>query len=122
MMSLWCIFGSPLMLGAEMTQLDDWTLSLLQNEPLLRLLNGHFTSRQLMRSKQQCIWKAEDQSTGEHYIALFNLTDAPRSITLEATDFAAAAHYTEVWSGQTLTDKNIHGIVPPHGALLFHNL
>ena len=122
MMSLWCIFGSPLMLGAEMTKLDDWTLSLLQNEKLLHLLSGQFTSRQLMRSKQQCIWKAEDQNTGEHYIALFNLTDLPRSITLDPKVFAAPGHYTEVWSGQTISKETTHSMVPPHGALLFHNL
>ena len=34
MMTLWCIFRSPLMLGAEMTKLDDWTLSMLQNKGL----------------------------------------------------------------------------------------
>ena len=32
MMTLWCLFGSPLMLGAEMTKLDDFTLSLLTNK------------------------------------------------------------------------------------------
>ena len=29
MMTLWCMFGSPLLLGAEMTKLDAWTLSLM---------------------------------------------------------------------------------------------
>ena len=42
MMTLWCMFGSPLMLGAEMTMLDEWTLSLLQKEELLRLENGSY--------------------------------------------------------------------------------
>ena len=121
MMSLWCIFGSPLMLGAEMTKLDDWTLSLLQNERLLRLLNGQFTSRQLMRDKTQCIWKAADPNTGEHYIALFNLSDQPLQISLDPNIFAAADQYTEVWSGQTLSNEPTQSIVPPHGALLFHN-
>lgn len=38
MMTLWCLFGSPLMLGAEMTKLDAWTLSLLTNTKILELL------------------------------------------------------------------------------------
>ena len=35
MMTLWCLFGSPLMIGAELTLLDEATLSLLTNDELL---------------------------------------------------------------------------------------
>lgn len=129
MMSLWCIFGSPLMLGAEMTKLDDWTLSLLQNERLLCLLNGQFTSRQLMRDKKQCIWAAVDAKTGEHYFALFNLMDEPREIILSPADWknlfpgniTPSEHYTEIWSGATVSGANIKATVAAHGVLLFHN-
>lgn len=38
MMTLWCIFQSPLMLGAELTKLDEETLSLLCNKKVLALL------------------------------------------------------------------------------------
>ena len=31
---LWTFFRSPLMVGAELTKLDDWTLSMLQNKGL----------------------------------------------------------------------------------------
>ena len=33
-MSLWCIARSPLMLGADMTKMDDWTVKLLTNKEL----------------------------------------------------------------------------------------
>ena len=33
-MTLWTFFRSPLMVGAELTKLDDWTLSMLQNKGL----------------------------------------------------------------------------------------
>lgn len=39
MMTLWCIFRSPLMLGTEMTRLDEWTLSLLTNADVLGLIH-----------------------------------------------------------------------------------
>lgn len=38
MMTLWCLFGSPLMIGAELTLLDEETLSLLTNDELLAML------------------------------------------------------------------------------------
>ena len=128
MMTLWCIFRSPLMLGAEMTRLDDWTLSLLQKEDLLRLETGNFLSRQVLRDKKKCVWAAVDPHTGEHYIALFNLTDAAQEIavTLEVCmDLFpdcrfSQGEYTESWSGNTLTGNLIHGEAAPHGVLLFH--
>ena len=39
MMTLWCMFRSPLMIGAELTKMDDFTLSLLTNKELLVLLS-----------------------------------------------------------------------------------
>ena len=129
MMTLWCIFRSPLMLGAEMTLLDDWTLSLLQNRELLHLETGNFVSRQVLRDKRQCVWASVDAETGEHYVALFNLTDAPLeiSITLDTCKdlFPGVSfgegNYMEIWSGECMEGNVIRGTVAPHGALLFHN-
>lgn len=38
MLTLWCLFGSPLMLGCELTKLDDATLALLTNRDILSML------------------------------------------------------------------------------------
>ena len=37
MMSLWCIFRSPLMIGGEMTKFDKFTMDLLTNEGILKM-------------------------------------------------------------------------------------
>ena len=127
MMTLWSIFHSPLMLGAEMTKLDDFTLALLQNEELLRLHSGNFTSRQLRRSKQECAWAAVDPKTGEHYVALFNLTEQPRNLSVTPEEITAAfpgfvpklGTFREVWSGEVLQEST-GIIVAPHGTVLLH--
>ncbi|MBE6974774.1 MAG: glycoside hydrolase family 27 protein [Ruminococcaceae bacterium] len=128
MMTLWCIFGSPLMLGAEMTKLDDRTLSLLQNEELLRLENGRFTAHQVLRDREQCVWCAVDPQNGEYYVALFNLTDAPRQMSVTAEECAAMfpdsrpfccqASVKEVWSNTPCPE--LKGVAEAHGTLLFH--
>lgn len=132
MMTLWCIFGSPLMLGAEMTMLDDWTLSLLQNEELLRLENGRFVSKQVLRDKEKCVWASVDPKTGEHYIALFNLKNEEQEITVsceECRDMFPDGYFVfdaekmvEVWSQTLIMVKydTVRGNVMPHGTLLFH--
>ena len=126
MMTLWCIFGSPLMLGAEMTKLDDWTLSLLQNEALLRLENGSFVSKQVLRDKEKCVWCAVDPHSGERYVALFNLTEQAREISVSWQECAQMfpqytfpegnIQFTEVWSGDSY--EKLGGKVAPHGTLL----
>ena len=130
MMTLWCIFRSPLMLGAEMTMLDDWTLSLLQNEELLHLQKDPFLSAQVRRDSRECIWAAVDPQSGENYIALFNLTDEERELRADFEECKAmfpegcyrynTEATTEVWSGQRSADGELRGNVPPHGVLLFH--
>ena len=130
MMTLWCIFRSPLMLGAEMTRMDDWSLSLLQNRELLHLETGSFRSAQVRRSKQECVWAAVDPETGENYIALFNLTGEARDIYADLEECKSLfpdGYYkhdttttTEVWSGTQITGE-LPVSVPSHGVLLFHN-
>jgi hypothetical protein len=127
MMSLWCIFGSPLMLGAEMTLLDEWTLSLLQNKDLLDLHSHRFIGRQVLRDKEKCVWAALDPESGEHFVALFNLLDKPQDISISPDDCSTpfpgatfiADSYREIWSGEA--SSKLQGTVAPHGVLLFHN-
>ena len=126
-MTLWCIFGSPLMLGAEMTKLDEWTLSLLQNKQLLKMLNGRFTARQVLRDKNQAVWAAVSPE-GERYIALFNLSEDTRSVSADLEECAAMfpegqfsptlEGAQEVWSGEAVTEASF--TLPPHGAALIH--
>ena len=132
MMTLWCIFGSPLMLGAEMTLLDDWTLSLLTNKELLNLLNGDFISRQVFRDKDKCVWCSVNPNTQESYVALFNLTE--KSQVVEVTMEECASMYkegifpsdcknmTEIWSKKSCKSnvKSVKSELSPHGAGLFY--
>ncbi len=134
MMTLWCIFGSPLMLGAEMTKLDAWTLSLLQNEALLRLENGAFHSGQVLRDREKCVWASVDPGSQECYIALFNLGEDSREIRVSLEECGSLfpdgffpkriTPMTEVWSGDTVEigGHTVSGTVNPHGTLLFHGV
>ena len=128
MMTLWCMFSSPLMLGAEMTKLDDWTLSLLCNEELLRLENGQFVSRQVLRDREKCVWCSVHPKTGEYYVALFNLKNEPQEIRVTPEECASMfptgflfdreSPIKEIWSGEYYID--LCGTVAPHGTLLLH--
>ena len=74
------MFRSPLMIGAELTQMDDFTLSLLTNKELLVLPSEDFRGEQLRRSDGEADWKNTSTKTGMITAALFNLSDTDREI------------------------------------------
>ena len=128
MMTLWCIFGSPLMIGAELTLLDDWTLSLLQNKEVLKLLENDYIGRQVERDDAHAIWSCANDKTGERFVALFNLSDQTEELQVDLaqveqflSDPKAVDTATELWSGEKATvESNVLSVsVESHDAKLF---
>lgn len=130
-MTLWCIFRSPLMIGAELTKLDDWTLSLLTNPEVLDLLCETHESKQICRDDRHAAWYSIDRKTGKSCIALFNLCDeiARVGISLKEAELEAAGivmkssngTVTELWSGQEekIEDGKLSAEIEPHGVRLY---
>ena len=74
MMNLWCIFQSPLMIGAELTKLDDFTKSLLTDKEALYIQQHGTKPVQVRRSDTEAVWQ-NTSDEGKVYVALFNLSD-----------------------------------------------
>jgi len=75
LMSLWSIARSPLMHGGDMTDTDDFTLSLLTNDEVLAVNQASIKNRPLFDRDGLIAWTAEDPATGDTYLALFNTRD-----------------------------------------------
>ena len=128
MMSLWCIFGSPLMIGGELTRMDPFTLSLLTNREVLDMhLCGSYAA-ELIRTEDQAVWASMDPESGKGYIALFNLADEERALHCwmgAAEDRGLKAckggRVREVWTGEeaSLVTGGLSCLVPAHGVKLF---
>ena len=115
LMTLWCIFHSPLMMGGELTKLDDWTKSLLTNPKILGLLDMDCNARQICRDDNKAVWVSKNQKTGEVYVALFNLADEQAEIAvsfeeLELSEDNKSAEEKisakELWDGKTVEVSN----------------
>ncbi|MFO1476284.1 MAG: NPCBM/NEW2 domain-containing protein [Verrucomicrobiota bacterium] len=74
-MSLWCIARSPLILGADMTKLDPFTLALLTNPEVLAVNQSSAGNRQLSRTNDLVVWAAEAPGSADRYVALLNAQD-----------------------------------------------
>lgn len=139
LMSLWCIFGSPLMLGAEMTKLDDWTLSLLTNKEVLKLLHPDCKALQISRDENQAVWTAENKREGTKYLAFFNLSDEVRTVSVNVDELncessglsseLSSGHsfglsIRELWTDKHLncSDPQLQAELPIHGCALYQIL
>lgn len=127
MMTLWCIFGSPLMIGAELTKLDEWTQWLLSRKEILKLTEGGYAGRQVERNSRRAVWSCFNEETGERYLALFNLSDEEQVLSCDCRQveqFAgrkAPAAARELWTGEEVSAEAglLSASVPAHGAKLF---
>ena len=83
MFALWCIFKSPLIAGACLPKLDDWTLELLTNESLLKLQDVDYDYGEVEMDEDHAIWLADSRERDSFTVALFNLSDTPSKITVD---------------------------------------
>lgn len=131
MMTLWCIFRSPLILGAKMTKLDDWTLSLLTNQRVLDLLKEGHHGVQVERDKTHAVWAGREEKEGRVYAALFNFCEEETEVSVSLEDLYASVSAAneegakltaeELWTGETVEckDGKVSGSVKAHGAKLY---
>ncbi len=91
MMNLWCMCKSPLMIGANLPDLDEWTLKLLTNEKVLDLLHEDMNNdlresnaRQIMKNDDMAVWFVKGKSGS--YVALFNIGEDETEVSVNLRD------------------------------------
>lgn len=126
MMTLWCLFGSPLMLGAELTKLDDWTYSLLTNRRVLEMLDPECRPGQLRLDDRSAVWKACALQEQTVYLALFNLGDEKAEISAELDcetlkELDGRTRLEELWTGaeRELEGGALTAVLPAHGCAVY---
>lgn len=124
MITLWCLFGSPLMLGAEMTKLDQWTLSLLTNKKVLNMLTPDCQPKQIYLDDTKAIWSANNNKNNKKYVALFNLSDKASNISVSLDELGiheAEIKLTDLWTSEVYTciNKLISKELSPHATTVY---
>ena len=130
--TLWAISRSPLILGANLTKLDDFTRSIISNKEVLDIDQKAIESGPGLMpirnansdSFPQRYWYA--RTGGSHpkrYLAVFNLADQPSKSDLpwmvfHLTDKPHAVY--DVWNQKRVpSSKTLHVELPAHGCALF---
>jgi hypothetical protein len=77
LMTLWSIARSPLILGANLPNNDDSTLSLLTNDEVIAVDQHSTNNRQVFNKNNQVAWAADAPDSSDKYLAIFNASPAP---------------------------------------------
>jgi alpha-galactosidase len=124
LMTMWCMFPSPLMIGGDLTKADDWTTSLLTNREVLAVDQHSKGNHPVVTTEKTIVWIAESGAKDGYYVAVFNLTEAPAEIQYSWIDLGGLTgkEYVlrDVWEHKDLKSAaSLSATLPPHGSLLY---
>ena len=123
MMTLWSIARSPLIMGGDLRALDPATLALLTNDEVIAVDQHSTGGREIARSRRHAAWAAREPRSGDHYLALFNLGEAPEDvgIDLPALGIRGTARVRDLWARKPIGSARgrFSATLPPHGSGLY---
>lgn len=126
--SLWCLLSAPLLIGCDMTQLDEFTLSLLENDEVLAI------DQDALGKEAMCVIRDGDfrvyekeLEDGGHAVGFFNLSVQP--VKMDFREFARL-HLTgkqtvrDLWRQKdvAMVDTAADSLpltIPGHGVVLY---
>jgi len=121
LMTLWCIFRSPLIMGGILPEADEWTLSLLTNDEVISAQKFGANPHQIILNEKEAVWM-NDAQDGKINLALFNLSDEKLKIScpLSELSFQKAA-LRDLWNKSDIGTVigEVIAEIPPHGAGLY---
>ena len=124
LMTLWCIFPSPLMIGGDLTKADDWTTSLLTNREVLDVDQHSTGNRVAVSIDEFTFWVAQSKENPEtYYVATFNRSESSKSREFAWKDVglgAASYRLRDLWDHKNLGQAGKLAVsLPPHASLLY---
>lgn len=122
LMTLWCIFRSPLMFGGEMRENDEWTLNLITNSEVLAVNQDSHGGKEIFRDDSTVIRKAYDNKNNVIF-AVFNISDEKNTVVVDFNKFGFETEKTlrDLWKRDDIckTENIMNFEVAPHGAVLY---
>ncbi|MCG8526162.1 MAG: family 43 glycosylhydrolase, partial [Opitutales bacterium] len=129
LMSLWAMARSPLMWGGDPAQSSEKSYSYLTNDEVLEILKVSRNNRQLYHKFEgeyvnERIWVADiEGEPGSKYVALFNISDEERTVTMNLELEYLRDYYTvrDLWKKEDIGEAHgtISATLPAHGSALY---
>lgn len=121
--SLWCLLSSPLLIGCDMAQLDEFTISLLTNSEVIDVNQdplGKFGM--VVAENEETVVYAKPLEDGSMAVGMFNRGNKVEKITVTWKTLGLRAEQTirDLWRQKDIgkSDLEFSSDVDPHGVRL----
>ena len=122
--SLWCMIGSPLLIGTDLTKLDDFTRNLLMNHDVIAISQDTLgkVARRAVHDDLHSVW-VRPLANGDSAVAVVNRYPLARSFTVDLKALGLADDYEvrDCWrrtdEGSACGELEIKDL-PPHATRL----
>ncbi|TSA28509.1 MAG: alpha-galactosidase [Ignavibacteriales bacterium] len=121
--SMWSLLSAPLLIGCDLTRLDDFTLNLLTNDDVLAIDQdplGKQATPKIIKDNIQ-VW-VKDLEDGNKAIGIFNLGSETKKYSLDFSEIGIKANskVRDLWRQKNLGKfkEKFETLVPSHGVVL----
>ena len=121
--TLWSLLSSPLLIGCDMTQLDDFTRGLLTNDEVIDVNQDSLgkPAGRVAKDGQLEVW-ARDLEDGSKAVGLFNRGEFEKPVTVKWADLKITGKHAvrDLWRQKDVgtADAEYTAPVPRHGAVM----
>ena len=123
LLTLWAIARSPLIMGGNLLQCDEWTKSLLTNEEVIAVNQHSKGNHPVETTPTSAAWVAVFDSGPNYYLAVFNRSDAPRTLHYDFQKIGlpeSEYELRDLWERKNLgAVKRIDVKLPAHASALY---
>lgn len=122
--TLWCLLSSPLLIGCDMTKLDEFTLSLLTNDEVLAVNQDSLgkPAHRVRKTGDIQVW-ARPLDDGSMAVGIFNLSDSVAVTGQNWSEIGLSGErkMRDLWRQKDLPAKSkvVKVTLKPHGCELF---
>jgi hypothetical protein len=124
-LSLWALGSAPLILGVDLTNLDQEDLEkYLKNTGVLAVDQDAIAAKRVLNTGNQQVF-AKTEANGDVIVGLFNIGQTEEKISVQASAVGLSENQSgysadNLWTGETKkTSGEISADVPSHGVALF---
>jgi hypothetical protein len=123
-LSLWALASAPLILGVDLTHLDQQDLQYLKNTAVLAVDQDSIAAKRIVNTGDQQVF-AKTETNGEAIVGLFNTGENAETVSIQASavglpESERGYSTQDLWTGKRMkTGRDISAVVPPHGVVLY---
>lgn len=123
LLTLWSIARSPLILGANLTRMDDATTALLTNPEVIAVDQHSQDGHPVITTDHAVVWVARSAAPSAHWVAVFNISDQPATLDYTWKDIGLAGRMyriRDLWLRKNVgAAADIKVTLEPHASALY---